>query len=217
MIPETSELSIVMLGDFNPAIFHPSWLRLKNLIADKELETARTEITTPHVSKFSLDWLEIEVTNKRCQFKTTDGTAFELLRDLVVNTFKILRETPINAFGINKISDFQVSSEQYEKAGNILAPFENWNEILHNPKLLRIEMIQENREDGENGSRRIRVLPSVLVKPNGIRIDVNSHFEVSRYSNIDEKLKVLIENWETELRIADENVTEVLKKIEVVQ
>ena len=213
MIPEITELSLVLLGNFNPPIFSPSWLRYKNLIREEEFKSSKTEIITPHISKFSLDWLNVEVTNTRCQFKTIDGTRFELLRDLVVNTFKILKETPMSAFGINKISDFQVTIEDYDKAGDILTPFKNWDDIFTDPRLLRVEMIQESREDDEKGSRRIRVMPSVLVKPYGIRIDVNSHFEVNDYNSMDEKLKILIEKWEDELSKASHYSEAILKKI----
>ena len=35
---------VVMLGDFNPAILHPSWLTSKNLIAIPEAEAAEIQV-----------------------------------------------------------------------------------------------------------------------------------------------------------------------------
>lgn len=215
MIPEITELSIVMLGSFNPAIFHPSWLLSHKLIDEEDFKSNEIEVINPFLAKFKSRWLQVEVTNSRCQLKTTDGTSFELLRDLNVSIFKVLRETPINAFGINVISDYQLEEKQYEKAGNILAPFSNWKEIFNDPKLLRLEIVQERRMDEEEGSHRIRLMPSMLVKPHGLRIDINSHFEVSKYDTMDKKLHVFISKWEQTLRDANIYAKNILTKIEV--
>lgn len=197
MIPDITELSIVFLGNFNPSIFNPSWLVKKEFLTEEEAKNQDIEIINPHLSKFKVDWADFEITDSRVQIRSTDGTAFEALRDLGINIFNVLDETPLNAIGINHIHHYQLKSKQkYLEFGNILAPLNNWDEILENPKLFRLEMVQEEREDGFNGSKRIRVTPSNLVKPYGVRIDINNHFELEDFKEMDEKLSILSEeNW----------------------
>lgn len=201
------------MGNFNPSIFNPFWLSSKGFFTEEQGEKSEIEIINPHLSKFKIVWAEFEITDNRAQIRTTDGTSFESSKDIALGLFKILNETPLNALGLNLIHHYQIKSkQQYIEFGNILAPFSNWKDILNNPKMLRLEMIQEERDDGYTGSKRVRITPSNLINPSGIRIDVNNHFELKSYGDIDEKLQVLSKNWEPTLRFVDEVMKHILRK-----
>ena len=61
----------VFLGNFNPSIFHPSWLASKNLIQEEEAQNAKIDVVMNELSRFQLgDWLDVEVSRNRCEFKT---------------------------------------------------------------------------------------------------------------------------------------------------
>lgn len=209
MIPEIDELSFVFLGNFNPAIITPSWLELKKLINSEDYDDD-IEIINPHLAKYKLEWAEVEITHNRCQFRSKDGTRFESLLDLVVGIFKVLPETPITAFGINNMMHYAVSSDQYMSIGKILAPFENWYAIMENPKMLRLEIVQEKRSDELPGSQRVRVIPSNLVKPFGVTIDINNHFEFED-SDIEYILEVLMGKFEETLKSSKDQASHVLE------
>jgi hypothetical protein len=198
MLPDITELSLVFLGNFNPAIFHPSWLELKKLLTEDELKYTKTEIINPHLSKFRVAWAEFVVTDNRFQLNCTDGTSFESLRDLALGIFAILEETPLTAFGFNNIHHYKLNPEQYIEFGNILAPFNNWNDILVNPKVLNLEMIQENREDEYKGSKRIRIS--------------NDHFDLTDFKEMGKKLKVISDNWDSTFNYTNHVTESLLKK-----
>lgn len=47
LIPEIDGSSIVVLGSFNPAIFHPLWFKINQLIRPEEADSAKLEVTHP--------------------------------------------------------------------------------------------------------------------------------------------------------------------------
>ncbi len=177
---------LVFLGDFNPAVFHPFWLASKQLIQEEEATNAKIDIVMSELSRFQVgEWLNIEVSRSRCEFKTMKSPYFLPMKDLACNVFKILGETPITAVGINNIYDLSLKNEEnYYRFGNALAPLSNWNDILDSPRLSQM-MIVENQPKGEAGTKRINISPSASeLKVNfGVNINVNNHFELSPNSN----------------------------------
>ena len=51
--PESELLSIVVLGDFNPAIFHPLWFSVNGLVADAEAKDADVGFIHKQFASFS--------------------------------------------------------------------------------------------------------------------------------------------------------------------
>ena len=68
---ETQEASIVLVGSFNPAIFHPEWLLRHELIPEDDIKAAKVEIVHQNISKFSLSWFNIEILNNRFVYSRT--------------------------------------------------------------------------------------------------------------------------------------------------
>jgi hypothetical protein len=44
---ELEGTSVVLVGNFNPAIFHPSWLASHNMVRGGEAEKAQIQIVSP--------------------------------------------------------------------------------------------------------------------------------------------------------------------------
>ena len=99
--PEIQGMSIVLVGSFNPKIFHPAWFAAQKLIREKEAEEANIEVVTPAVAKFSLDWMRLQVIQEQFVVETTQEPYYEILRDLVVGAFSFLNHTPVTMLGIN--------------------------------------------------------------------------------------------------------------------
>jgi len=97
-------LGIVHRGNFNPAIFQPSWFAAQNLIRPQEAEAAEIEIIHPKVAAFTAGWLRLHVVEDRFHASTTQVAYFETLRDLVLGVFGILSHIPLKALGINRES-----------------------------------------------------------------------------------------------------------------
>lgn len=208
-------MSIVFLGDFNPVILQPFWLFNKGLIREEEAKNAKIGVIHNEIVKYQLDWVGIEISKQRCEFRTTKSPYFYPVKDLATSVFKILRETPIKAVGINHIFDLQLpNAEKYYEFGNILCPLNNWNESLNDPRLLQLEVIEKDRKDGLKGQYRIRITPSKPNIANGVSISINDHLDLENdQAGINmEIVKKLEENWSESINRANKTVLNILQK-----
>lgn len=175
-------LGFVFIGEINPVIIQPFWLASKGLIREAEAKNAKVDLIHNDVVKFSLDWVEIEVTKQRFSVMTSKEPYFEVTRDLVISIFEILKETPVTQLGINHIKSFGFRDEPalYEFA-NKLTPLNYWDENFEEPRLLNLEIIDEKRKDGLLGSNRMRITPTdISLGINyGVSFNFNDHFVVS--------------------------------------
>ncbi|MDE6822297.1 hypothetical protein [Bacteroides acidifaciens] len=206
----------VFLGNFNPSIFHPSWLASKNLIQEEEAQNAKIDVVMNELSRFQLgDWLDVEVSRNRCEFKTMKSPYFLPMKDLASDVFKILGETPIKAVGINNVYDLSLKNkDDYYKFGNTLAPLSNWDDMLNSPRLLNIEII-ENNEEAKPLLKRINISPSeTRLKVNfGININVNNHFILPANSTGNRAAILLEENNEFCAENSKKIVSNILSKV----
>jgi len=183
MKPEIQALGIVLLGSFNPKIFHPAWFAANGLIGKLEGDAIEVEILTSDITVLHLDWLRLETTQNRFTATTEQEPYFEALQDLVVGTFDLLNHTPVHSLGINHSCHFRMKSEEdWHKFGHMLAPKEPWDGILEKPGMLRTEM-RGIRNDGCLGNIKVRVEPSARVDY-GVYIHVNDHYEIRDKDNV---------------------------------
>lgn len=194
-LPALQGMSIVLLGDFNPKIFQPAWFASEQLIPATEAEKAEIKIINPEVVIFNLDWLEVQVTRNRCSFGTSQEPYYEVMRDLCMGTFKILRHTPIRMIGINKNVHYRMKSiEEWHALGHKLAPKDLWNIILEEPGMKSLT-IEGKRKDGFKGYIRVKVEPSVKIHT-AVFIGVNDHYEAEDPVVGSEKIiNILEEYW----------------------
>lgn len=191
-------LSIVMLGNFNPTIFQPYWFSSKGLIRENESSNAKIQVIHSSVVQFELDWVSFLITKDKFQAITTRESYFELVKDLVISTFKILSETPIDALGINHTYNFTLKNQKnYTKFGEWLGNLSLWQESVPEAKLLTLEIFHEKKENGELGSQKIRITPSDLPNLNfGVAIDFNEHIQLKPSANSNKELLLMLEkNW----------------------
>lgn len=198
---EISELSIVFIGELNPAIVQPSWLALKGLIQESEGSNAKIEIIHNEVSKFMFDWADIEITRKKFIIRTNKSTHFNIIKDLASSIFSVLKETPLKKMGINYGFHYQADKDEYIEIGNQLAPFKNWA-FLNEPRLTDIEMQEMPRRDGLPGYFRVRVQPSLLIPKQGVFLLFNDHFDSDESINSRDILDLMDSNWENSYKRA---------------
>src|SRR4051812_22493691 len=91
------DVSIVFLGRFNPAIFHPLWLAGNNLIRKEEAESGKIDVIHAEAAVFRTEWLILQCTTDQLSLVTFDPTKYAPLRDLAVGICKVLEHTPIRA------------------------------------------------------------------------------------------------------------------------
>lgn len=206
--------SIVLIGSFNPAIFHPAWFARHGLIRDDEAGTAHVEIVHDDVVSLSLGWALVKAEQKRFVLQATEALeAPELLRDLAIGTFEILSHTPIRRMGINDHVHFEVASEEkWHSIGHEIVPQKNWNDVLQNPGM-RSATVEGERPDGYKGCVRVTVEPSAKMSP-GVFASVNDHFELDVEKDEDVEgsdaiLEILKDAWEPSLARSKQILTHI--------
>ncbi len=205
---EAYTLSVVVIGAFNPSIVHPFWLANKKLIREQEAESANIEVVHTEISKFSIDWATFEITRDRFVVKTSQEPYFEPVRDLILEIFKLLKETPIRSFGTNHSKYYDLrDADRHYKFGNKLAPLSNWSDYLEDPRLQTLEIIETKRKDGKKGLFRIKIQPPdiKLSAIYGILINVNDHLDINERDFV----KTFSENWKPSFDRASE-ITELI-------
>jgi hypothetical protein len=210
--PESGNVSIVLIGNFNPPIFHPEWFARHGLISDKEKDASEINIIHKEITSFRMDWLSVDVQPTNFAVKTQEGP-FIRLADFVVKTFRdYLSHTPINKLGINREVHFSVGNEETRnRIGKILAPHEGWGawgkdiEGSYPNKrggMVSLTMLQRNLNDRGKGYIRTNIRPSNLISGDaGIFMQVNDHYEVEnpQNQNSEELLLILEKQFDTSL------------------
>lgn len=212
-------ISIVLLGNFNPSIITPFWLAHKGLVREIEAEVAEVDVIHPNISKFTIpDWLSVEASQNRIEFKTNKESHFEILRDLVVSIFSNLGETPLNAFGINHLSHFSLrDKDEYEKFGYWLSPVEKLGSLLKKPKLQSIQFRETKLDEDDNGLITFTISPSDLLHDRkSVVFNTNHHFVVNDTNNdADKVIRLLVRKWDSSFKRANELNKLLWEKVEL--
>lgn len=198
-------IALVVVGQFNPAIFHPQWLSAEGMIRPDESKTATLNVVHPEVAEFTLAAPEsgsmtMQVTRERLTATTEDARRYEVMRDLVVGVLGVLRHTPVGKLGINVEAHLPKPKDQLDKIGHRLAPKEPWAGVLEKPGLAQLAM-RGARPDGLQGYIMVTVSPSARLKP-GVVVAVNDHFESepSDGSGTDRIQEILTQQWAASIK-----------------
>ncbi|MFC1926025.1 hypothetical protein ACFLW2_04955 [Chloroflexota bacterium] len=194
---EIQAANIVIRGDFNPAIFHPSWFASYELIRQEEADAAKIQIVHPDAAVFSTDWLEFNVMRDRFLASTKLESHYDSIRDLVISILGLLSQTPLKAMGFNREFHCRLQSvEAWHSLGHKLAPKIYWEELLANPGMKSLT-IQGTRSDSLAGYIQVKVEPSNIIE-HGIFVTVNDHYILHSdkpSSASSEAIEILNEYW----------------------
>jgi hypothetical protein len=179
------QASIVMLGQFNPAIISPAWLARHEIISEDEFKAAEVEVIHRQITKFAIDSVLIACEPTRFSIEMTSEPIIRLV-DLVLQIFRdTLKETPVMAVGINYAEHWRLETWQQRVAlGRKLAPKEPWEpwakswDVSDPEKVggLNSLTVMEHYTD-RNGRRQAEIGPSVELadKTRGVYLRVNHH------------------------------------------
>ena len=221
--PEVSGVAVVVVGQFNPAIFTPAWFALQGLLPEGVAEGAEVQVTHRQVTAFNTDWLNLQVTVDRFSIETTVAPYVRLC-DLAVRVFKEhLFHTPLNAFGINLGVHFRVQdSAVRDQIGRTLAPIEPWGAWAEELGLdgeyggmTSLTMTQVNPEGRPAGGRiNVTVEPSNRIGEGrtGVYVSVNDHYEgeKAKTENNELLIELLENNFQTSLAHSERIIDHVM-------
>ncbi len=190
---ERSHWSIVLLGSFNPSIFHPSWFAQNEVISQEHAGSSEVGVIHNEVASMTLG-NQIRVTCEANRFQVEVSKAPEIiLLDLVSKVFgDLLPHSRVQSFGINKSAHFRASSPgKRTEIGRMFAPTDPWGEFGKRIQrsegeqvggLMSLRMREIKNDDDTTGSLEARVEPSqALDKMSGIFVAVNRHFDLRDY------------------------------------
>jgi len=221
--PELGSVSIVLIGNFNPAIFQPAWLAKHDLISSQAAETAQIGIVHPELTSFGIEGsFTLQVERERFAIDRTIAP-FIVISDMACKIFEeLLPHTPIKKLGINRLIHFDAGSPEIrDRIGERLAPREPWGEWgtlvssgegrLHGG-LRAITMIQNNVSDRPAGWIQAKLEPSLRIKGgrSGIFMEVNDHYEVSAAEDAGEIIAILAANFDRSIRNSENIIDQIM-------
>jgi hypothetical protein len=180
-VPEYENLDVVLVGGFNPAIFHPQWFLRHDLIGEEEVNAAKVKVVSSEVTEIQFAALRIACFNERLTISASNIAYFEKVRDITESILALLPHTPVRACGINPRAHYRVTkANDWHKIGHTLAPKEIWNKLYQDPGMHSLT-IRSHRTDSFPGSITVTVQPSDRFEKlslHGLSIYVNNHFDV---------------------------------------
>ncbi|WP_341918934.1 hypothetical protein [Hydrocarboniphaga effusa] len=194
--PAITSVSIVLLGQFNPAIFTPAWFSRYDILPATEADSASSVFVHSEVTQFSVERADVYVDMQKFMVSSKRAPWIQL-HDVVLKTFgEYLVHTPIHQMGINKYVHFEAGSIAARDAvGEALAPQAPWASLdavtngMTTPGskgLLSLRrLVAQGLPDRPRGNVNARVEPSAELKSGtGIFVEVNDHFEVVDRSEV---------------------------------
>lgn len=185
---ENQLVSVVLVGDFNPAIFNPDWLKSIEIATPDDVKAAEIGVIHKEFTQFTVGGLEFEVSAEQFSIKAS-AEPFIKVADVIMGIFgEALKHTPIKAMGINYHAHFRVPGPDIQtKLGRALAPLApwgSWGESLESDDfedrggMASLTMQQNKFTDRNSGRILVNVQPSQLLKPagSGVFIAVNDHY-----------------------------------------
>ncbi|MDE2741113.1 MAG: hypothetical protein OXI58_05965 [Gemmatimonadota bacterium] len=210
--PEISGVNVVLLGDFNPAIFTPAWFALHGLLPESVADSAELHVAHQQGTEFVAEWLRLQVTVERFSVETLQAPHIRL-RDLVVRIFKEhLHHTPLRAFGINSNVHFRVQSlTERDRIGRALAPVEPWGAWGQDlgldekqggmTSLTMSQVAPQGRPKG--GQINVTVEPSYRIGKGrtGVYVRVNDHYAIDNagLGTAERLIELFEDNFDTSL------------------
>ncbi len=191
-----SATTIVLKGQFTPALFSPAWLLAQGLIGVQEYDDVKLNFINTEIASFATGWLDFYASADTLQFSTSDDSEIERLRDIAIGILQVLPHTPLVALGINRhFHSLCRSVAEWHAIGDLLAPKAPWADIVSVPGMTNVTILGQ-RDSKFAGRIQVQVEPSYTVMP-GIFLTVNDHYDLGGGEN---KIETR-EDVETALRI----------------
>jgi hypothetical protein len=173
-IPTAEDISVVLVGALNPAIFQPAWLAAQDLISESESKNAKVNVISPQAADITFLDFGLQVLQNRLTLRTIDISKSAKICDLVVGILTKLQHTPISAAGINQSQHISVGGEKvWNKIGHVLAPKSPvWESLYQNPGTLTVA-VQSLRNSEHPFHINVTVAPSNVVPPYAISVQSN--------------------------------------------
>ena len=217
----SEEASIVLVGNFNPKIFHPEWFIRKEIVGEWDYKNEQ-DINLPDMAQISLPSdRNITVFLNKFSIVTSRASEYLTLKDLVVSSFTLLSETPISQLGMNFTSVIKIYDQaQWKKFGSDLAPQQYWKNVAS--YLSDLDGVKQDefglweiimnmpRPDEFIGFVRPQIVALPHLGPGVLAFTINNHIDITDSSALT-MTKILEENWDKSLDLAREMTSNIME------
>jgi hypothetical protein len=219
--PAAEGLEVVVVGSFNPGIFHPEWFLHQKLIDEEEANSADTKVNVVgrEIADVHLFGIKILCMNDRLSLTTTNISQEARIQDLAIHIFTTLSHVPVTACGINPYAYYSLNSRSYwHKIGHTLVPKGLiWDDLVKAPGMQTL-IIKASRDGDFPGEIYLTVEPSMDLKFDpGLFVRCNYHHSFSKDTlhagSTDLLLKYLKSEWKTACGMARIMANKIFEKI----
>ena len=212
--------SIVLLGSFNPRIFHPEWL-INRQIVDSWNYNEETMICVPDFAQVHLpDSRTLSVYINRFILESTLASNNLALADLATNIFVRLSETPLEKLGMNYSATIRLrNQESWRNFAKDFAPISPWKDAC---SYLQSELTDSQekeiglwsitmhfpRPDELEGFLRPKI-EVASSEERTLAFSINNHVELDQVETSG-AMKILSEHWENSLLIAEQLIEKMM-------
>lgn len=222
--PESTNAQIVLIGQFNPVQFVPTWMAEQGLIGFRDADAAEVRVADEAIADYSTDWCRVFVTPERFVIASQQAP-WVRLSDLSVKLFaEVLPETKMSFMGINRSVQFETGSlGARDKLGRDLAPrniWGDWGEALEKDEgkgesgLVTMTMRQgHGLNDRTGGHIDARIGPG---PGSSVVVTVNDHYESTEKDAMaasHEFMKILGSRFEESLKRSEWIVDQIMRRI----
>lgn len=173
--------TIVVIGAFAPAMFHPSWFARYHLLGEKEVAVAaesKNLLVSTDISLFKVAGFDFDIKANRIQIGTTQESLFGATRDLMCGVLEVIDGVRIEQIGMNWTAHYSTPSRSaWHAAGDKLVPKTFWSSVWPKHVGMSNLTLQLERVDEEKGSVNVAFQPSSVVE-NGVFVSVNDHYDL---------------------------------------
>lgn len=172
------QIVLVLVGDFQPAMFQPLWMKKIGVISDKEYESIisnqkRQLIVNTSLTEYETDLLSFHIDQKRFQIMGKKEP-FEVIIDAFKKIFDSLSSIPLIAYGLNY--NFHIEADdkrELQRFGKRLAPWNYWDSLLDEDDNESGLISMTMRKMVDYGQINVTVESSTMVK--GVYFGLNFH------------------------------------------
>lgn len=208
--PDEKHLNVVLIGNFNPRIFHPQWFVDHDIISEADFNyiIERDDVLIhKQVAQFKSSWFHLEVTETRLQIICTQEAYFEMILDFLTSTFSVLHHTPIQQMGINlTIRQSLDRSEDVEKFDEKYFSAKGYKDIDGEAQTFTMKL-RFNSEENKVGTQCSFEISKIL--KDAYHMNINQHFELGKIANGKDLVRTIGQNGRKSLNTNDQ----VLRKI----
>lgn len=135
MIEKYKGVSVVLLGNFNPLMYHPTWFAKNGIISDEDANNIISDkdaklILSPGLTIFQTSNLQFNISPDRFTVESKKEPLI-LVKDAVLKSFEKLLSLTIKAMGVNYSSHIELeSNHQKQLFADRLTPKNHWTTLL---------------------------------------------------------------------------------------